>query len=48
MHRHRELHRPEARAGMPADARARFQNKAADLVGHFLQVFYPQLAKVGG
>ena len=48
MHRHRQLHRAETRPGMPADARARLDNKAADLVGHFLQVFDPQLAKVGG
>ena len=46
MHRHRQLDRPEARARMPANARARIDNKLSNLIRYLLQVFDLQLAQI--
>ena len=44
MHSDRKFDRTEARTGVTADAGACIDDKLANLVGHFLQVFDPQLA----
>lgn len=47
MHRHRELYRTQAGAGMAADAGTSLKNELPYLIGYLLKVFDAELSKVG-
>jgi len=48
MHRDRKLDGPEARTGVSADQRASVDDKLANFICDFLQVFDFELPQIGG